>query len=153
MEVNKAGANSEARNGAILDYQVDFIHRTVRDFLMTSDMHKKLQSQIPKKFDPGIYLCKLMLAFVKAMEPHRNGRYSNGEYDQLIYEMLYYAREAEIHDRVSEVALLDELHRDLIAHRDANRGHEALITGFMWQYRVEKFAATVVKAGLHKYVA
>jgi len=34
--------------------------------------------------------------------------------------------------------LLDELHWVLIAHRDANRGHEACITGFMWQYRVEE---------------
>jgi hypothetical protein len=87
------------------------------------------------------------------MDPHCNEKYEYIEYDPLIYEMLYHARGVEIHDGVSEVALLDELHWVLIAHRDANRGHEAYITGFMWQYRVEKFVAIVVKAGLHKYVA
>ena len=93
-----------------------------------------------------------MLALLKAIDPV-HAFTSDPSCNPIIYEMLYHACEVEIHDGVSGVALLDELHQVLTAHRNSYKGHETVVRGFLWQYQVEKFVTIAVKAGLHKYVA
>ena len=50
-----------------LMYTVRFSHRTVKDFLSTPDMLKKLHSWKSKNFDARISLCKATLAIVKSI--------------------------------------------------------------------------------------
>src|SRR6266496_401638 len=46
-------------------YQVNFLHRTVRDFLETKEMQELLASRLPKGFDPIKLLCGSFLQQIK----------------------------------------------------------------------------------------
>jgi hypothetical protein len=45
--------------------RVDFLHRTVKDYLMTSEMQKILSDWQEPNFDPNLALCKVSLAELK----------------------------------------------------------------------------------------
>lgn len=77
---------------------VDFLHRTVRDFLRDW-YHDELRKELTKPFIPPISLCRIMLFFLKK-QPQKNLR-SPKHYNSmigLVDELLYYAREVERHE-------------------------------------------------------
>ena len=47
--------------------RVDFLHRTVRDFLEIPDMKKLLEGRAGAEFDPLVSLCRNLLAQIKAL--------------------------------------------------------------------------------------
>ncbi|KAE8447855.1 hypothetical protein EG329_010084 [Mollisiaceae sp. DMI_Dod_QoI] len=133
----------------MLRYQVDFLHRTVRDFLMTQDMQKLFQSRVAPKFDPRVSLCRIMLAQVKALKAMGFGGYSACK--ESVKEMFYYAREVEIHNGISEVALLEELDRAL-QHTEVDKKTTSASQGIWLQQGSARFLAMATEAGLHLYV-
>lgn len=48
-------------------YKVDFLHRTVRDFLRMRDIQKLLAERLEKSFDPHVTICWALLAQTKAV--------------------------------------------------------------------------------------
>ncbi|VUC24312.1 unnamed protein product [Clonostachys rosea] len=87
----------EGMHPVFLIQPVDFLHRTVRDFLRDW-FHDKLEEQLTESFVPPISLCRIMLFFLKK-QPQDN-LLSQKHYIRMIAlvdELLYYAREAEKH--------------------------------------------------------
>jgi hypothetical protein len=95
-----------------LSHSVDFLHRTVRDFLRDYDKHLKIY--LVEKFDPLVSLSKICLSLLKAL-PVTNFRDRNtaNKVVALTDELLYYAREVEKRSKLEEetplVSILDEL--------------------------------------------
>jgi hypothetical protein len=98
-----------------LSHSVDFLHRTVRDFLRDC-YHNELRSQLKADFDPLVSLCRICLSLLKALpiDDIRN-RDSINRVIGLTDELLYYAHEIEksclsqSQNNVTLNALLDEV--------------------------------------------
>ncbi|KAM0553336.1 hypothetical protein ACHAPJ_007349 [Fusarium lateritium] len=81
-----------------LTQPVDFLRRTVRDFLR-DQYHRQLEDLLKNPFVPPVSLCRIMLFFLKK-QPHENLD-TPQNYNRmigLVDELLYYAREAEKHE-------------------------------------------------------
>ncbi|KAH8749153.1 hypothetical protein BGZ57DRAFT_935097 [Hyaloscypha finlandica] len=95
-----------------LSHSVDFLHRTVREFLR--DYDKQLKICLVKEFDPLVSLSRICLSLLKAL-PVANfrDRDSANKVIGLTDELLYYAREVEKRSKLQEeaplVCLLDQL--------------------------------------------
>ncbi|KAI2631192.1 hypothetical protein GGS21DRAFT_168574 [Xylaria nigripes] len=93
-------------------HPVDFLHRTVRDFLQ-GDYDKHLRLYVKEDFDPLVSLSRICLGLLKAL-PVSNfrDRASVNKIIALTDELLYYAHEVERRTNREEtplVLLLDEL--------------------------------------------
>ncbi|KAI1289031.1 hypothetical protein F5Y03DRAFT_378532 [Xylaria venustula] len=103
-----------------LSYSVDFLHRTVRDFLR--DYDGKLKTWLKAEFDPLVSLSRICFRLLK-MLPITNLRDHNSanKVIGLTDELLYYAREIEKRSSPQEetplIPLLDEL--DVVNSRHA----------------------------------
>ncbi|KAI0975368.1 hypothetical protein F4678DRAFT_420102 [Xylaria arbuscula] len=146
-----------------LSHSVDFLHRTVRDFLQ-GDYDKQLKIYTKAQFDPLVSLSRICLCLLKAL-PVSNFRElsSANMVIGLTDELLYYAHEIEKRSDVEEtflVLLLDELDRVNSRHarnvtnhwthaRDspASRGLDKYSEGGNCN-----FLALMVQARLVKYV-
>ncbi|KAJ0416987.1 hypothetical protein BJY00DRAFT_217081 [Aspergillus carlsbadensis] len=145
------------------NHSVDFLHRTVRDFLRVYE--PELKKHLVKEFDPLISLSRICLGLLKALPvaDFRDRSYTN-EIIALTDELLYYAREVEkrrpLEDESPLVALLDELDtvnsyraRDIANHwthaRDSppSRGLDEYLEGGRCT-----FLALTIQARLVKYV-
>jgi hypothetical protein len=99
----------------LLTHSVDFLHRTVRDFLRDS-FRDELQGYLKSDYNPLLSLCRICLLLLKALPADniRNVAFAN-RVIALTDEMLYYAHEVErmriTQDTKSLVLLLDELDR------------------------------------------
>jgi hypothetical protein len=78
-----------------LIHSVDFLHRTVRDFLR-DNFQVQLRTHLGKKFDPLVSLCNICLCFLKGLAEADSGslRIVN-RIIGLTDELLYYAHEVE----------------------------------------------------------
>lgn len=132
-------------------YQVDFLHRTVRDFLKTKDVHNLLRSRTVDTFDPRIALCRMLLAQIKGMSSMNEGRHRC--LTEMVYELMYYAREVEYRRNFSEGELLDELDFVLTIFTTDDPGLTSSLLGIdVGQYRSVVFLAMAVESNLNLYV-
>ncbi|KAL5348786.1 hypothetical protein ACLOAV_006208 [Pseudogymnoascus australis] len=49
----------------VVSWQVDFLHRTIRDFLALANMQKLLPSRVPKSYNADLAICRSVLATFK----------------------------------------------------------------------------------------
>lgn len=88
--------------------KVDFLHRTAYDFLATKDMQSMLDTNLRPDFEPLVLLCKAYLAQLNAIDysqlTPRHGFLCN----ELLENMVFYARAIELRFRSSPSKLLDE---------------------------------------------
>ncbi|KAI1175867.1 hypothetical protein F4777DRAFT_548909 [Nemania sp. FL0916] len=155
--------DDEQRPGAFFSHSVDFLHRTVRDFLQ-GDYNKDLRAHLKNDFDPLLSLSRICLWFLKTLPVHNFEQFeSANEIIALTDELLYYAHEVEKRSDLPGTPLepiLDELDRvncyhvrDVKNHwthaRDspAARGHDKYVEGGHYN-----FLALTVQARLVKYV-
>ncbi|KAK4697415.1 hypothetical protein P7C71_g658, partial [Lecanoromycetidae sp. Uapishka_2] len=123
LEVNQVIMDSKFR-----DYKVDFLHRTVKDFLMDKQMLQQLMQRATKdhtqEWNPHRSLCNVALARAKSL-PLRDGIQDGiNMLFSLVDEFMFYAHMAEHEGGVSEIRVLDELDRviskfarvDMICH-------------------------------------
>lgn len=94
---------------------VDFLHRTVRDFLMDS-YQNDLTKELKAPFVAPISLCRIILFFLKKQPRHdpRSPAHLNRMIG-LVDELLCYAREAEIHEQFqsSMMSPVAEIHHEV----------------------------------------
>jgi len=143
---------------------VDFLHRTVRDFLRDC-YYEKLQDELVSDFSPLVSLCRIMLFLLKSLPPvDPQERASITRLTKLVDELLYYAHEVEKRDQQSSdsslVDLLDEMDAVNRCHARSMRNHwthmrDSPIAHGYDEYREGghySFLALMVQARLVKYV-
>lgn len=123
LEVNQITMDSKFK-----DYKVDFLHRTVKDFLMDKQMLQQLMQRATKdqrnEWNVHKSLCNVALARAKSL-PLQNGIQDGiNMVFSLVDEFMFYAHMAEHEGGLSEARVLDELDRviaryaktDMICH-------------------------------------
>lgn len=118
--------NEVTRDG-VCDYQVDFVHRTVKDFLMTKDMHQQLVQRATNDFSSGWdaheTLCAITLACTKSLRLVHSTQKSLNILFTLVDEFMFYAHEVEVEQHEPDERLLDELDRVISHHTDADMAY------------------------------
>lgn len=127
-----------------LSHSVDFLHRTVRDFLRDS-YQDQLREHLKTDFDSLVSLCNICLCFLKGLpDTDFRERKTVNRIIGLTDQLLYYAHEVEKRhpddDSTPLVALLDEL--------DRVNGHYARNISNHWTHARD----TPRKQGFDKYV-
>jgi hypothetical protein len=108
-----------------LKHSVDFLHRTVRDFLRDYDLKAHLTTD---SFQPLVSLSRICLGLLKAV-PVENFRETStvNIIIGLTDELLYYAREAEIRCNADQykpiIPILDEVEKVNSLHARGVRNH------------------------------
>jgi hypothetical protein len=102
--------------GIFLASRVDFLHRTVKDFLLTKEMTDILDAYFTSGDDEGLFLIHAILAQIK-MTTLQDGRYSKGsgtkDFFVLVEQILFQIRELEARTDADSTMLVNELGRTL----------------------------------------
>ena len=157
----------DGKHPTYLEHPVDFLHRTVRDFLRDCYYNNLMKELAASDFNPVLSLSNMMLFLLKGL-PVINIRHPESitRLIKITDELLYYAHEVERRDPSPEcpaalITLLDETDR-------VNRHHTSRCRGNHWthlrdspkargddEYREGgkcNFLALAVQARLTKYV-
>ena len=115
LEINEVKSREN-----VADYQVDFLHRTVKDFLMTKDMHQQLMQRATNNFTVGWdthrSLCKLALIRAKGL-PFQSGiKPAINVLFALVDEFMFHAHEVEVEQKISDLPIVEELDRTITSY-------------------------------------
>lgn len=109
------------------DYHVGFLHRTVKDFLMTKDMHQLLLRRATQDHTAGwnVYrsLCNASLATAKSLPLQKGIRQRLNVLFRLVDEFLFYAREVEVEQKYTDTELLDQLDQVISSFASADMAY------------------------------
>lgn len=95
-----------------LEARVDFLHRTVKDFIMTTEMEKMLADWQQPHFQPDMALCKIMLAEFKTVAlTSRAALESRQTIQYLMKQFFKSAQHVERRTKTSPIAYIEELER------------------------------------------
>lgn len=97
-------------------YRVDFLHRTVRDFLNSSKIKEQIKSKIDPNFDPHGNLCLALLAQIKSIPIQPGHMTETGPLSDLVDDLAHHARLAETrkNNPMPQMEVLDELAKAII---------------------------------------
>ena len=111
LQITRRGcsANSERLVHPFCPYEVDFLHRTVKDFFQVEDVQRFIISRIPETFDYCALLCHALLAQVKVAPIEMRHFTHHGELSDLVDNLAHFAHQAETQTALPNVELLDEL--------------------------------------------
>lgn len=109
-----------------LSHPVDFLHRTVRDFLQ-DNYYSQLRANLTSDFNPTLSLCRMCLVMLKSLPAINFTRPADiHKVIGLTDELLYYAHETErmdIETHIPLVTVLDEVDRVNSHHARSVRNH------------------------------
>jgi hypothetical protein len=93
-------------------WEVDFLHRTVRDFLLEKDMQKLLADWAGTNFDADITICEAILAQIMTSPQDKTFLNSDGPFGGLISTFTYHANTSALDDltRARRGDLLQDLY-------------------------------------------
>ena len=97
--------------------EVDFLHRTVRDFFRLEAPEDWIARRLPPSFNPDQLLCNAILARIKTMSVDLGQ--DPGKLFGLVDDMMRYAYSLEIDLEISPTILLDDLSHTLSQHIQA----------------------------------
>lgn len=102
-------------DGELADSRVDFLHRTVHDFLQTRNIHDLLTDRAGTKFDTNLYLCNATLSQMKRLEL----RYKSHDkrFDSLMDNFMYHLSRMEIKGSCENAGIVNELDRTISIFR------------------------------------
>ena len=107
LEVTSNGDSEEAKYSVCYP-KVDFLHRTVRDFLITKHVQDLLSLNLEMGFEPKDYICKALLYQLKYFD-YNAVKSRSCEPRDLLEELVFYARELEVSTGHSQTVLMDEV--------------------------------------------
>lgn len=93
----------------LFDYQIDFLHRTVRDFFMTEEMRHEFESRLPDNLQICISMLKASIAMMKKAPTLRERLSEDSSFWFLVDTALYNARKAELLNGTPTTRLLGEM--------------------------------------------
>jgi hypothetical protein len=97
-------------------HRVDFLHRSVRDFLMTKDMQNMLSNWIATDLDADLVICKTTLAEIKSSTIHSKTLAKNGPISELVEDFFHSAQQYHQRTGICLTDLLDELVLTISTH-------------------------------------
>ena len=133
--------------------RVDFLHRTVKDFLMTKGMQSMLSNWTKTTFDPDLAICRTLLAEIKTV-PMKFGYLSHeGPFSFLVNNFFTHAREVELRTNCSPIALIEELQHVLSEHAKAYPTQSLSYGTYPWEiWGCHSFLALAIAQNLQLYV-
>ena len=135
--------------------EVDFLHRTVRDFFRLKEPEDWIARRLPPSFNPDELLCNAIFAQVKAMSVSL--RRDPGKLLRLVDDMMRYAYNLETNLETAPTILLDKLShtisQHMLAYSEGELGNG--ITSSVRQIRQWRtsFLSFAVQKDLKLYVA
>ena len=112
-------SNADGAVAERISYEVDYLHRTVRDFLSTPTVHVKLVAPDTPEFNANMTLTRAFVAQIKGLRRDSHGESNFQALWNLVFDTLHYI--SRVGDGVppeAQVALLDELDRAATHFRD-----------------------------------
>jgi len=161
LEVTEDFSNVSSR---IFNYKVDFLHRTVRDFFLTTNTLETLRKQ-SSPFNVHMSLCRIMLALTKSLLVEIHLRPMLGHIFSLFDEFMWHARTLESRNnepgqearQIELVKLVDEMDRVNIEHTKEGESHwsnfrDCPSEDSYKEYQQKTFLASAIQANLTLYV-
>ena len=155
--------NEVTLDGSYTDYQVDFLHRTVKDFLMTKELREQLMKRATQdgsvSWDPHQALCNISLARAKSLTLQDGIQFGLNTLFRLVDELMFYAYEVEIASKTANVSVLDELDRVVSHYAEADMSYhwtnarDAPADSYFDEGNENCFLALAIQARLCLYVA
>lgn len=105
-------AHRQAAISSRCRYVVEFLHRTTRDFLLTKDMQAVISSYVGQDFNPRTWLSNAYLYHLQAAPKSLVGAVN------VARELIYYCKAAEVHDKILQVDLLDQVEKILVSYAE-----------------------------------
>jgi hypothetical protein len=146
-------------------YKADFLHRTVRDFFLKTNVMEQLRQGRPDfEFNVKLSLCKIMVALDKALPVEKDVRPVLNHIFSLSDEFMFHARDIELrsHEAGAEirhlnaVKHLDELDRVNIEHTKSLKIHWSNLRdvpqGSFQEFNKKTFLAAAIQSKLTLYV-
>ena len=93
----------------IFPYEVEFLHRTVKDFFQVNDVQSFIRCRIPETFNYCTLVCHALLAQIKAAPIEMRHFSHHGELSDLVDHLAQYTHQAETQTARPKIELLDEL--------------------------------------------
>ncbi|ODH49869.1 hypothetical protein GX48_03958 [Paracoccidioides brasiliensis] len=113
-------SNTEGVVAEVVSYEVDFLHRTVRDFLRTPTVEVQLVAVDNAEFDANMTLARAYVARIKGL---RHSSHSEANFQalwDLVFNMMYHvSRTADGISQKAQADLLDEMDRAAAHFREA----------------------------------
>ena len=98
-------------------YQIDFLHRTVRDFLIRPDIGKRLQKWAGDAFDAKLSLCKASLAEIKMLPRTAGKRQQDEETHCLVFSFMRNPSDIDLGHDVLGILHVDVMNQAMTALR------------------------------------
>lgn len=114
-------SNCELSLHPFFEYEVEFLHRTVKDFFQVSDVQGFIASRIPETFNSCALLCHAFLAQIKVAPIELHHFNQPGELSDLVDDLAHYAHQVETQTASPIIELLDELSEVIRVHRNSLR--------------------------------
>ena len=103
------------------EYEVDFLHRTVKDFFQVNDVQRFIAGRIPETFNPSALLCHAFLAQIKVAPIEVHHFDHPGELPAIIDDLAHYAHQLETQKACPVAELFDQISAVIHIHRDSLR--------------------------------
>lgn len=100
-----------ADNVALLRPKVDFLHRTVRDFLLLKDIQDSLDARIKSEFSPWLSLVRVHLFEAKSLAIRQGHTGEMRDFIDVAGNVMFFAKQCEVNTKKCPVVLIDELDR------------------------------------------
>ena len=139
--------SQRVETGIYRDQYVDFLHRTVREFLHSEDIQLILQANLPPAFEPLLILCRSVLAQLETISPEHQ------DLEGLAQDFLYYAGELESQPHCPGITLIEQFFSQVYGHllqtEEARRkfGSRGSILTVAICYRLTSFAEAEIERG------
>jgi hypothetical protein len=102
----------EAGTVSEMDYQIDFLHRTVRDFLVDNhEVQTMFSTHLSPNFDPCLTLLRLQIAQLKILRIDEDSKQGSTLFVNAVQRCLSLAKSCERGRNIVDPALLAELDR------------------------------------------
>lgn len=104
----------------MVTHRVEFLHRTVRDYLALEDTQQQLRSRLAQPFDPGQYLCQSLLMHIMgtSLDPTTTQE-GQRHFWRLLDDICRYTEELEQKLGQPQTALLDILERAVLRREES----------------------------------
>ncbi|RDW63383.1 hypothetical protein BP6252_10928 [Coleophoma cylindrospora] len=104
----EVGKNSAEEQDEYTSYQVEFLHRTVRDFLRTKEMSNFLATE-GRNSGPSTSILRAFVALIKSLPLKKEDMLEGGPLSKMLTVAFHFAQQAELESGQAQTELLDDL--------------------------------------------